>query len=282
MSSRAAGLLAGLGVLLGPTLASDPARADEPPAKWEQLFYPFPIVGAPPQLEQQVQAFADYATGSQGRSFTPSAELAYIATARLGVVADVPYQWNCGGRPGGVGDTTLLLQYLAAGSLERDDMLSVGLQGQFPTGRPGVTAADYSVGPFAYAAKRWFHRLILEGNVTMLEPVVHGDSPKQVLLDGLVSYLTTRMDSSFPVYVQGEIDSTRYFSGVRNLPGMATSAPLQTVSVAPELFLGPFKTPVNDGTRVALGVFFNLAGDPAEHRVYSLTFSFDIPNRFGY
>src|SRR5579885_3218538 len=49
--------------------AAAPARADEAPTKWEQLFYPFPIVGAPPQLEQQVQLFGTYFTGNQGRGF---------------------------------------------------------------------------------------------------------------------------------------------------------------------------------------------------------------------
>jgi hypothetical protein len=28
------------------------ALAEEEPTKWEQLSFPFPIVGAPPQLEQ--------------------------------------------------------------------------------------------------------------------------------------------------------------------------------------------------------------------------------------
>jgi hypothetical protein len=58
--------------------------------------------------------------------------------------------------------------------------------------------------------------------------------------------------------------------------------PAQTAAIAPEIFLGPFDGPFGDGTRVAAGVFFNLIGDSVHRRTYSLTFAFDLPNRFGY
>lgn len=250
-------------------LPSAAAWADATPTKWEQLFFPFPIVGAPPQLEQQVQLFATGFTGDRGSGFQPSAELAWIAASHWGLVADVPYQFGSGGQAEGIGDTTLLVQYLAAGSIPKDDMLSVGVQTSINTGVAGFTQGDTLIGPFAYAAKRFFHRLILEGNLTQLTPVEHAQTAKQLSADGLISFLTTPLSSSFPVYVQGELDSTRYF-------------PAQTVFAAPELFIGPFKSPISDGTRLAAGTFFELAGDPEHHRLYSLTVSFDIPDRFGY
>lgn len=40
------------------------SSAEEEPRQWEALFFPFPIVGAPPQLEQQVQLFDSYFHGS--------------------------------------------------------------------------------------------------------------------------------------------------------------------------------------------------------------------------
>lgn len=82
------------------------------------------------------------------------------------------------------------------------------------------------------------------------------------------------MHSEFPVYAQAELNSTFYFAG--------SAGGTHTVFLAPELFFGPFKTPISDGTRIAAGVFFNLTGDPAHQTTYALTAAFDIPNRFGY
>lgn len=57
------------------------AHADDAePTTWEQLFFPFPIVGAPPQLEQQAQVFDTYAHGDRGGADVASAELAYSAS----------------------------------------------------------------------------------------------------------------------------------------------------------------------------------------------------------
>ena len=269
----------GLGLLGAVAL---PVAAYEPPARWERLFYPFPIVGAPPQLEQQVQLFGNYFRGDEGSGFQPSAELAYIATAHWGLVATIPYQIGFDEQPTGRQDSSLLVQYLAAGSIEHDYMLSVGAQSDFPTGAAALTENDYLLGPFAYAAKRFFHRLIVEANATALFPVEHDENARQLLLNGLVSYLTTPLDARYPLYVQTEIDSTRYLNGSQGLPVGATASPAQTVFIAPEIFLGPFKTAVDDGTRIAAGVFFNAQGDPAHLRIYSLTLALDIPNRFGY
>jgi hypothetical protein len=258
------------------------AMGDGEPKRWEELFYPFPIVGAPPQLEQQVQLFGSYFNGSSGHAFVPSAELAYIATAHLGVVATVPYQIGSSGQPSGFQDLSVLLQYLVAGSLEYDNMLSAGIQFSFPTGAPGLSQGDYLTGPFVYGAQRFWKHLIFEGDVTALYPLRPGATAKELLLNGLVSYLVTPVDSKFPVYVQTEADSTFYFSGSEGLPPAAVSAPVQTVFIAPEVFLGPFASPVSDGTRIAAGCFFNLAGDLVHDRTYTLTVAFDIPNRFGY
>ncbi len=79
-----AALVAAIGVC-----SSSPARADEEqePTEWEQLFFPFPIVGAPPQLEQQVQVFDSYFRGKAGSGDVPQVELAVIAGPHLGLVA---------------------------------------------------------------------------------------------------------------------------------------------------------------------------------------------------
>jgi hypothetical protein len=237
-------------------LSTTEASADEEPTKWEQLFFPFPIVGAPPQLEQQVQVFDSYFRGKAGTADVPSVELAYIASPHLGLVATVPFQVGFGGQTTGLQDAQLLVQWLAAGSLELDDMLSVGVMGTFPIGRDDLSSGDYYVGPFAYAAQRFFHHLIFEADVTPLLPVVHGASTRQILATGLVSVLLTPQRFSFPVYTQVEVNSTTYLGGTAALPPGAVASPAQTVFIAPEVFLGPFESPISDGTRVALGVSF--------------------------
>jgi hypothetical protein len=272
-------------VALAVALAAVPAPAsaqDEEPTKWEQLFFPFPIVGAPPQLEQQVQFFNSYFRGKGGSGDVPSAELAYIASPHLGLVATVPFQIGFGGQTTGFEDAQLLVQWLAAGSLELDDMLSVGMMGTFPIGRDDLSSGDYYVGPFAYAAQRFFHHLIFEGNATTLLPVVHSDSTRQILGTGLVAVLLTPKGFSFPVYTQVEVDSTTYLGGTAALPPGAKQSPAETVFIAPEVFLGPFKSPISDGTRIAAGVSFNVVGDPVHAQTYTVTAAFDIPNPYGY
>jgi hypothetical protein len=255
---------------------------EEEPTKWEQLFFPFPIVGAPPQLEQQAQIFDAYFHGRAGSGDVPSAELAFIASPHLGLVATVPFQIGFGGQTTGFEDAQLLVQWLAAGSLELDDMLSVGLEGTLPIGRDDLGSGDYYVGPFAYGAQRFFHHLIVEGNVATLLPAVHGASTRQILGTGLVSVLLTPRRFSFPVYTQVEVNSTTYLGGTAALPPGATHGPAETVFVAPEVFLGPFESPVSDGTRVALGVSFNVLGDAVHAQTYTVTAAFDIPNPYGY
>jgi hypothetical protein len=272
---------AAVAIALVVSSSAAPAQEEEP-KKWEQLFFPFPIVGAPPQLEQQVQLFNSYFRGKAGSGDVPSAELAYIASPHLGLVVTVPFQVGFGGQTTGFEDAQLLVQWLAAGSLELDDMLSVGVMGTFPIGRDDLSSGDYYVGPFAYAAQRFFHHLIFEGDVTTLLPVVHGDSTRQILGTGLVAVLLTPRRFSFPVYTQVEINSTTYLGGTAALPPGATQSPAETVFITPEVFLGPFKSPVSDGTRVAAGVSFNVAGDPVHAQTYSITAAFDIPNPYGY
>lgn len=273
-------VLAVVASILGAALPAS-AQEDEP-TKWEQLFFPFPIVGAPPQLEQQVQVFNSYFHGNAGNGDVPSAELAYIATPHLGLVLTVPFQIGFEGQSTGFQDTQLLVQWLAAGSLELDDMLSIGVSASFPTGGEQRGSNDYYVGPFAYGAQRFFHRLIFEGNVTTVLPVVHGDSTRQILGTALVSVLLTPLRFSFPVYAQVEANSTTYLGGTAALPPGATDSPAETVFVAPEVFLGPFKSPISDGTRVAAGVSFNVVGDPMHAQTYTVTAAFDIPNPYGY
>ena len=256
---------------------SGAALADDEPTKWEQLFFPFPIVGAPPQLEQQVQLFASGFTGKQGAGFVPAAEVAFIATPHLGFVATVPYQFGFDGQRWGFGDAQLLAQYLAGGSLRLDDMVSVGLQVTLPTAQNGLGSGDFFFGPFAYAAQRFWHHVIVELNVTALIPIVHGDTARQFLINGLLSALVTPKRSRLPVYVQVELDTSTYVDGTAGLPPMQTRSPAETIFVAPELFVGPIH-----GVRVAGGVSFNVYGDPVHAVTYSLTSAIDIPNRFGY
>jgi hypothetical protein len=274
-------LEASVAVALVVTSSAASAQEDEP-TKWEQLFFPFPIVGAPPQLEQQVQVFNSYFHGHAGSGDVPSAELAYIASPHVGLVATIPFQIGFDGQTTGFEDGQLLVQWLATGSLELDNMLSVGMMGTFPIGRGNLSSGDYYVGPFAYAAQRFFHHLIFEGNVTTLLPVVHGASTRQILGTGLVSVLLTPRRFSFPVYTQVEVNSTTYLGGTAALPPGATESPVETVFVAPEVFLGPFKSPISDGTRVALGVSFNVLGDTVHGQTYTITAAFDIPNPDGY
>ncbi len=277
------GVLAGSLLSVALAVVSGAAEAqEEEPTKWEQLFFPFPIVGAPPQLEQQVQIFDSYFRGKAGSGDVPSVELAYIASPHLGLVATVPFQAGFGGQTTGFQDAQLLVQWLATGSLELDDMLSVGMMGTLPIGRDDLSSGDDYVGPFAYAAQRFFHRLIFEGNVTTLLPVVHGESTRQVLGTGLVAVLLTPRPFSFPVYAQLEANSTTYLGGTAALPPGTKQSPAETVFLAPEVFLGPFESPISDGTRVALGVSFNVLGDDVHATTYSVTAAFDIPNPYGY
>src|ERR1019366_571 len=271
-----------VGLLLALLSSSVAGAQAEEPTKWEQLFFPFPIVGAPPQLEQQVQVFDSYFRGNAGSGDVPSAEIAYIASPHLGFVATVPFQVGFGGQTTGFEDAQLLVQWLAAGSLELDDMISVGAMGTFPIGRGDLSSDDYYAGPFAYAAQGFFHRLIFEGDVTTLLPIVHGASTRQILGTGLVSVLLTPERFSFPVYVQGEVNSTTYLGGTAALPPGSTKSPAETVFVAPEVFLGPFASPISDGTRVAAGGSFNVAGDAVHAQTYTITAAFDIPNKYGY
>jgi hypothetical protein len=258
------------------------ARADEDPTTWEQLFFPFPIVGAPPQLEQQVQVFTNYFRGDQGSGNVLAAELAYIASPHLGLVVSVPFQLGIRDQTTGLQDINLLVQYLAAGSLDYDAMLSVGLSATFPTGHDDLSEGDYFVGPFAYGAKRWFHRLVLEGDLTAVVPLVHGASTRQVLANAMVAVMLTPRHFDYPVYAQVELDTTTFLDGSAALPPGAMTSPAATLFIAPEIFIGPFKTPINDGTRLAAGVSFELAGDPVHRQTYMFTAAFDIPNKYGY
>ncbi len=84
------------------------------------------------------------------------------------------------------------------------------------------------------------------------------------------------------MYTQVEVNSTTYLDGTAALPPGTTTSPAETVFIAPEVFLGPFRSPISDGTRVAAGVSFNATGDPVHAQTYSVTAAFDIPNPYGY
>ena len=282
LTVRTRPLTAALLAALSTLLASPPAAAEEEPRQWEALFFPFPIVGAPPQLEQQVQLFESWFHGAQGSAHVASAELAWIASPHLGFVLTVPYQLGVSGQPSGFGDVSLLAQWLAAGSLQLDDMVSAGVQVTLPTGQGSLGAGDGFVGPFVYGAQRLWRRLVLEANLTTLLPVAHGASARQIAATGLVSVLLTPLRADYPVYVQAELDATTYLGGTAALPPRATGSPAQTLFLAPEIFVGPFATPLTAGTRVAAGYFFGLTGDPVHSRTFTVTVAFDLPNAYGY
>jgi hypothetical protein len=269
-------------VICALVLTSSTASASETPKEWEQLFFHFPIVGAPPQLEQQAQFFESYFHGNQGGANILSAELAYIATPHFGLVLNIPFQIGSKNLTTGFVDFSLLLQYLVAGSLKYDNMLSVGLFTSFPTGRADLSQGDFFVGPFAYAAQRLWHRVIFEGNLTTLLPVVHGESARLIVAAGLFSVLVTPLDFGFPIYAQMESDCTTFLGGTAALPPGAKRTPVTTIFVAPELFFGPFASPISDGTRAAVGVFVNLTGDREHNLIYTITIAIDIPNPYGY
>ena len=159
---------------------------------------------------------------------------------------------------------------------------TVGLSATFPTGHGDLSEGDYFVGPFAYGAKRWFHRLVLEGDLTAVVPLVHGASTRQVLANAMVAVMLTPRHFDYPVYAQVELDTTTFLDGSAALPPGAMTSPAATLFIAPEIFIGPFKTPINDGTRLAAGVSFELAGDPVHRQTYMFTAAFDIPNKYGY
>ncbi len=90
-------------------------------------------------------------------------------------------------------------------------------------------------------------------NLTTLPPVVYGDSTRQIFGTALLSVLLTRKRASFPVYVQVEANCTTYLGGTSALPPGTPRSSAQTVFVAPEVFLGPFASPISDGTCLAGG-----------------------------
>ena len=122
------------------------------------------------------------------------------------------------------------------------------------------------------------HRNVLEHAVS----VVHGDSTRQILATGLVAVLLTPKRFSFPVYTRVEADSTTYLGGTAALPPGETRSPAETVFVAPEVFLGPFRSPMSHGTRVALGASFNVLGDAILEQTYTITAAFVISNQCSY
>jgi hypothetical protein len=63
------------------------------------------------------------------------------------------------------------------------------------------------------------------------------------------------------------------------LPPGATRSPAEALFIAPEVFLGPFVSPISDGTPVAAGVSFNVVGDAVHAQTYTVTAAFDIPNK---
>ncbi len=251
--------------LVAGALLPGAARADEP-TRWEELFFPFPIVGAPPQLESQAQLFVSAFHGARGDGVGTAAELALIATPHLGFVATLPYQIGASGElPSGRGDLVLQAQYLAAGSLRHDAMVSLGLELSLPTAQHDLGSGDLLFGPFVFAAQRFWHRLVVEVDATALVPTLHGETARQFPLAALLSVLVTPLRLPVPIYLQGELDATLYTVG----PAV--------VQAAPELFIGPV-----GGVRFAAGLFFALHGDATYRRTATLTIAFDLPNRFGY
>jgi hypothetical protein len=89
-------------------------------------------------------------------------------------------------------------------------------------------------------------------------------------------------------FLDGHVRAFAHFGAVPhrlvydNLRVAVRNTPAETLFIAPEVFVGPFKSPINNGTRLAVGVSFNVTGDPVNAQTYTLTASFDIPNKYGY
>ena len=79
-----------------------------------------------------------------------------------------------------------------------------------------------------------------------------------------------------------EANGSTYLGGTAALPPRATGLSAETMFVPPEVFLGPFKSPISDGTRVPASVSFNVVGDSVHAQTYTVTAAFDVPNRYGY
>ncbi|AKU92572.1 hypothetical protein AKJ08_2959 [Vulgatibacter incomptus] len=263
-------------------MADSDAGDSKEPQRWENLVFPMPIIGFPPNLQNQIQIFNNTFTGNLGNGNVPTLELSYVTDRHLALIAILPFQIGSDGQPNGFRDLALFVQYLAAGSLRMDNMLSVGITTVLPTGRGSLSLRDWYVGPFAFAGQRFWHRLTLELNVAALVPITRGESARQLGADGLIALLLTKQRAGLPLYLQVEANTTTFLGGTSGLPQGATRSPVESVFIAPELSAGPFHTPLSDGTWIAGGVFVNLAGDPAHRLIYTLTVAFGIPNRYGY
>lgn len=271
------------------------ARADtdageiptDEPDRWQQNEFPSPIVGSPPDIGQFVQFYASYFTGSAGEGFVPSAEFGWLLSSRLGLQIIVPFQIGFDGQATGFGDSTFLAQYLTAGSLRFDNMISVGVASILPTGRNELSLGDWFVGPFVFAAQRLWKRLTLELNVTALIPVIERDFSEQIQFTGFAAVLLSPIGSDVPLYVQVETNGSTFLGGTSATPaaGGGASAVLsssETIFLAPEVSVGPFSTPIGKGLTLIGGVFVNLTGSPTHRLTYTVTAIFDLPNRYGY
>jgi len=248
--------------------------------RWEDLFFPYAINISSPTLSHYVVFTPTYFRGDRGNAFAPSLQLAQVVTRHLGLQVTIPAQLGWDGQPSGVEDITLNVEYLAAGSLRYDNLLSVGAIASFPTGGKALGDGDYFVGAFVIGGQRFLdRRIVIEGNIQALLPIVHAATARQLGFDGLLALLVTPQRQNFPLplYVEMELNSTVYLDGTSGLPSGAKTTPTATLALAPELFFGPFRTALSDTTRLSLAVFFNVVGDPAHAQTYAASFAFNIP-----
>jgi len=248
--------------------------------RWEELFFPYAINVSSPTLSHYVAFTPTYFRGDRGSGFAPTLQLAQAVTRHLGLQATIPIQLGWGGQASGFEDITLDVEYLAAGSLRYDNLLSVGATASFPTGGDRLGNGDYFVGAFVNGGQRFLRRrIVLEGNVAALVPIVHGATARQLGFGGLLAILVTpqRADFPLPFYVEMELNSTVYLDGTSGLPSGAKATPTATLALAPEIFFGPFSTRLSDTTRVSVAVFFSVVGDPAHAQTFAASFAFNIP-----
>jgi len=233
-----------------------------------------------PTLSHHVVFTPTYFRGDRGSAFAPSLELAQVVTRHLGLQVTIPAQLGWGGQPSGFDDITLNVEYLAAGSLRYDNLLSLGAIASFPTGGDALGNGDYFVGGFVIGGQRFLHRrIVLEGNLQALLPIVHAATARQLGFGSLLALLVTpgRPDFPLPLYVEMELNSTVYLDGTSGLPSGARTTPAATLALAPELFFGPFRTALSETTRLSVAVFFDVVGDRAHAQTYAASFAFNIP-----
>jgi len=246
------------------------------------LSFPFPI-GRPRQPSRSSRCRSSTVTSAarNGSGDVPSVGGGYIASPHLGLVATVPVPARFRRSDYGIrGRAAFSCSGLAAGSLELDDMLSVGMMGTFPIRTRRLKQPGLLRGPFAYArsASSTTH---LRGNVTTCCPFVHGASTRQILGPGWRPPPPHAAASS-PSRLRASRSTARRTSAApRHCRRERRRAPPRRSSIAPRCSSAPFKSP-SATARAWRSVSRSTWWGRIHAQTYTLTAAFDIPNPYGY